>query len=67
MNNNQEINKSKFDVVKAVQGISLSINKGECFIHLGINGAGKSTVFKCVTTNEIKTDGDIQIDGRNIN
>jgi len=62
----QEVNNSKFNVVKAVQGISFSLKKGECFILLGDNGAGKSTTFKCLSTNEIKTDGDVTIDGRNI-
>ena len=33
----------------AVQNISLSINKGECFGLLGVNGAGKTTTFSMLT------------------
>src|SRR5437762_202913 len=34
---------------RAVNGISFSVNKGECFGLLGPNGAGKSTTMKCIT------------------
>ncbi|XP_066485290.1 ATP-binding cassette sub-family A member 13 [Tiliqua scincoides] len=33
----------------AVKGISLGIQRGECFGLLGVNGAGKSTTFKMLT------------------
>lgn len=52
-------NKAKSNIVKAVQGISFSLNKGECFILLGVNGAGKSTTFKCLATDELLTQGAI--------
>ena len=35
--------------VQAVQGVSVGISKGECFGLLGVNGAGKTSVFKIVT------------------
>lgn len=44
-------------VVKAVQGISFGLNKNECFILLGVNGAGKSTTFKCLTAEEAISSG----------
>jgi ABC-type multidrug transport system ATPase subunit len=34
---------------------------------LGINGAGKSTTFKCLTAEERISDGKIIVDGRDIN
>lgn len=51
--------KSKTNVVKAIQGVSFALNKGECFILLGVNGAGKSTTFKCLATDEVLTQGAI--------
>ena len=35
--------------VKAVQGVSVGIARGECFGLLGVNGAGKTSVFKMLT------------------
>mmetsp|Transcript_12059 Transcript_12059/g.18614 ORF Transcript_12059/g.18614 Transcript_12059/m.18614 type:complete len:116 (+) Transcript_12059:4305-4652(+) len=49
-------------LVKAVKDISFSLGKHECFILLGVNGAGKSTTFKCLTAEERITDGEIHID-----
>lgn len=57
---------SKSNLVKAIQGISFALNKGECFILLGVNGAGKSTTFKCLATDEVISSGDIKIGGRSI-
>jgi ABC-type multidrug transport system ATPase subunit len=33
---------------------------------LGINGAGKSTTFKCLTGEEVMTAGDIYINGMHV-
>ena len=41
------------NVVKAVQGVSFSVKKGECFILLGVNGAGKTTYIKMMGLNVI--------------
>ena len=38
--------KKYFEDVKAVDGISFKINRGECFGFLGPNGSGKSTTLK---------------------
>jgi ABC-type multidrug transport system ATPase subunit len=43
--------------MKAVKGISFSLKKDECFILLGVNGAGKSTTFKCLASEENPTSG----------
>ena len=39
-----------FNDVKAVDGISLKVRKGELFSLLGPNGAGKSTTIRMLTT-----------------
>ncbi|XP_036594650.1 ATP-binding cassette sub-family A member 3-like [Trichosurus vulpecula] len=51
----------------AVNRISLTVQKGECFGLLGFNGAGKTTTFKMLTGDEAITSGKAFIDGYNIN
>lgn len=51
--------------MKAVQGISFSVKRGECFGLLGMNGAGKTTTFEMMTLNRPKTNGRIFINGVN--
>jgi branched-chain amino acid transport system ATP-binding protein len=50
-----------FGGLKALDGLNLSINKGEIVALIGPNGAGKSTFFNCVTGIYKPTDGDILI------
>ena len=50
---------------KAVQDISFTVKKGECFGLLGMNGAGKTSTFEMMTLNRPKTDGRIYINGLN--
>lgn len=47
----------------AVKGVDFTVKKGECFGLLGMNGAGKSTIFKMLTLNNPITKGDILING----
>ena len=49
--------------VKALNGVDLTIYKGEIFGLLGPNGAGKSTLINILTTLANKTTGDIVING----
>ncbi len=49
--------------VKALNGVDLTIYKGEIFGLLGPNGAGKSTLINILTTLANKTAGDIVING----
>ncbi|XP_051826879.1 phospholipid-transporting ATPase ABCA3-like [Antechinus flavipes] len=50
----------------AVNRMSLTVQKGECFGLLGFNGAGKTTTFKMLTGDETITSGTAYIDGYNI-
>jgi len=50
---------------KAVDGISFSVNEGECFGLLGPNGAGKTTTFKMIYGSARITAGELFILGLN--
>jgi len=52
-----------FKEIKAVDGISFSVEEGEIFAFLGPNGAGKSTTIKILTTLLKKTDGKVIVSG----
>ena len=54
------------DKLIAVSNLSFSLQAGECFALLGVNGAGKSTTFKSLTHEVKPTSGSITIAGYNI-
>jgi len=58
--------KKHFKDIKAVDGVSLNIQKGELFSILGPNGAGKSTLARLLTTVLTPTSGDATIKGHSI-
>ena len=47
----------------AVNNISFGLETGECFALLGVNGAGKTTVFKSLTNDTVPTGGRVSIAG----
>ena len=49
--------------VRAVDGISFHVKRGEIFGFLGPNGAGKSTTIKIITTLIVKNAGAVSVDG----
>ncbi len=58
--------KKHFKEVKAVDGVSLKIKKGELFSILGPNGAGKTTLVRMLTTVLTPTAGDANVNGHSI-
>lgn len=56
----------KFGKKIAVNKINLSINKGELFALLGVNGAGKTTIIKMLSCLSKPTGGDAIIFGKSI-
>jgi branched-chain amino acid transport system ATP-binding protein len=55
-----------FGGVKALNGISFSIKKGEIFSIIGPNGAGKTTIFNCINRYYNLDDGAFIFKGRDI-
>jgi len=51
---------------KALDGISLSLDKGEFVTVIGSNGAGKSTLFNAIAGEFLCDSGKIVLDGKNI-
>ncbi|MBQ3075369.1 MAG: ABC transporter ATP-binding protein, partial [Clostridia bacterium] len=49
--------------VKAVDGLSFAVNKGELFAFLGENGAGKSTTISILCRILSPDEGEVRIDG----
>lgn len=55
-----------FGEVKAVQNLSFSVNEGELFAFLGLNGAGKSTTISIVCGQLAKDAGKVLINGNDL-
>lgn len=56
--------KKHFGAVKAVDGVSFTVEKGEIFGFLGPNGAGKTTTIRCMMDFIRPTSGTLQIFGQ---
>ncbi|MBN2257969.1 MAG: amino acid ABC transporter ATP-binding protein [Anaerolineaceae bacterium] len=55
-----------FTGVEALNGVNLSIDKGQVIVIIGPSGSGKSTLLRCVNQLEEKTAGEIWIDGERL-
>ena len=53
-------------IVQAVKGINLEIMKGDFIVIIGPSGSGKSTMMNMVGALDLATEGDIFLDGQNI-
>jgi oligopeptide/dipeptide ABC transporter ATP-binding protein len=56
----------QYNTLKAVDGVSFSINKGECFGLAGESGSGKTTISKLILLLEKITEGSILYEGKDI-
>jgi ABC-2 type transport system ATP-binding protein len=55
-----------FGSFRAIDGISLSIGRGEVFGLLGPNGAGKTTTMRIISCLLAPTDGDVLVQGKSV-
>lgn len=53
-------------ITKALDGVSLSVEKGEFTAIMGASGSGKSTLLNVVSTIDRISSGDIYVDGKHI-
>lgn len=56
----------KGGAIKALDGVSTTIKKGEVVVVIGPSGSGKSTFLRCLNLLEVPTDGNIIFEGENI-
>ena len=55
-----------FGGIRAVDGVSFSVNEGEILGLIGPNGSGKSTLFNCILGQLVPNAGEVRLDGRAI-
>ena len=53
----------KYEIVRAVDGVSFTIERGERVGFLGPNGAGKTTTLKVLSGLLHPTSGDVEVEG----
>ena len=56
----------KGNEIKALDGVSADIHKGEVVVIIGPSGSGKSTFLRCLNLLEVPTDGHILFNGQDI-
>ncbi len=55
-----------FGGIRAVNGVSFSVEEGEILGIIGPNGCGKSTLFNCILGQLEPTAGSVRLDGRDV-
>lgn len=55
-----------FDGFLAVDGVNVTVSRGEICAIIGPNGAGKTTLFNCITGHLVPDGGEVRFKGRNI-
>lgn len=57
----------QYPAVRAVDNVSLDVNKGDIVFILGPSGSGKSTLLRSLNLLEVPTSGEIFFEGKQIN
>jgi len=52
-----------FGDVRAVNGVSMTVERGKVVIIIGPSGSGKSTLLRCINLLETPTSGEVWVDG----
>jgi len=66
VNNIRKVYKVNGVYNEAVDRVSFGIKFGECFTLLGVNGAGKTTIFKMLSGDIHATEGSAHINGYDV-
>jgi polar amino acid transport system ATP-binding protein len=56
-----------FGDVEALRGVSLTVERGKVVVIVGPSGSGKSTLLRCINHLEVETDGEVWVDGLQLN
>lgn len=56
----------KFGELSVLNGVNLSVHRGEVLVLIGPSGCGKSTLLRCCNRLEIPNEGDILFNGQSI-
>ncbi len=56
-----------YNEIKALNGVNLTVQKGEKIVIIGPSGCGKSTLLRCINLLEKRNEGIIKYDGKDIN
>ena len=57
--------KKSFGSLQILDGVNLSVERGESLVIIGKSGTGKSVLLKCIIGLEIHDSGQISINGKN--
>jgi polar amino acid transport system ATP-binding protein len=55
-----------FGAVQALNGVSLTVERGSVVVVIGPSGSGKSTLLRCINHLETPTSGEVWIDGERL-
>lgn len=58
--------KKHFTGVEALDGVNLTVKKGQVIVIIGPSGSGKSTLLRCINNLEERSSGDIWVDGEQL-
>ncbi len=59
--------RKKYGRLIALDGVNLTVRKGQVIVIIGPSGSGKSTLLRCINHLEIPTEGEIWIERQKIN
>jgi ABC-type polar amino acid transport system ATPase subunit len=55
-----------FGDVKALNGVSMTVERGKVIVVIGPSGSGKSTLLRCINHLEVETSGEVWVDGKRL-
>lgn len=56
-----------FGDVQALRGVDLTVERGKVVVIVGPSGSGKSTLLRCINHLEVETEGEVWVDGKQLN